>query len=471
MSVIAELPPTAVDFSAYFDPRGASLREVSSMAAPVVVTMASATLMGFVDSWMVSKVSKTDFAAVTPAALMAFTLIAFIDGLSTTNNTFVSQNFGRRDYRECARFTWHALYLALALGVLVQALQPLAPVFFGTHAENVRVREVGYFRIRLAGAGLFGMVVALANFYQGISRPRITMVIALAANTFNVGLNYLLIYGRLGFPRLEIRGAALGTVIASGIQVLLLLGVFLSGPFHARFGTRSARRFEFQRLRRFLRVGAPVGFHFFADVASWTVFVALLVGHFGETQLAASNAVGQLIHLSWLPTIGLNIAATQLTGQWIGRGRADIAKKRAWTALAIGASYMATMGLLLYVFWRPLLSIFRTEPEVLLWGHRIIIWAALFQVFDAIGIVCYGALKGAGDTLWPAVVVIGSAYVVFLPMGLLFSRGLGLEAPGAWMGATVHIILIAVLIFWRFHTEKWRKFQIVPAPAAVKGGA
>jgi len=465
---VLDQPDLAFPPVEHIDGPRASLREVVAMATPVVISLASTTVMGFVDALMVSKVSKTDLAAVTPAALLAFTIIAFIDGLSTTNNTFVSQHFGARRYRECARYTWHAIYLALGLGLAIQVIQPLAPRIFAwlAHGDAVQVREETYFRIRLCGAAHFGMMVALAGFNQGISRPKISMIVALIANGMNVLLNYLLIFGHLGLPRMEIAGAALATVIAGGLQVLMLLAVFLSGPMHRRFGTRSAMRPAFSKFVKLVRVGGPVGMHFMADVASWAVFVGVLVGRYcGATQLAASNAVGQFIHLSWLPTVGLNIAATQLMGQWIGRGRPDIAKRRALTALKIGMIYMTTMGLLFLVFRRPLISLFRAEADVVAWGAKIMIWAALLQVFDAIGIVLYGALKGAGDTLLPAVLVIGSAWLIFLPAGWLFAVKLGYGAPGAWAAAALHIAVIAGLLYWRFRSERWRRFRLVEAPA------
>ena len=451
----------------------ASLNEVLTMAMPVVIGLASTTVMGFVDTLMVARFGRKELAAVTPAALLAFTVSAFLDGVGTTNNTFVSQNFGARRLRECARYTWHAVYLALLMGLAVQVIQVWTPQIFALmgHEPEVRLREIAYFRIRLWGAGLFGMVVALANFNQGISRPRISMVAALVANSLNVALNYLLIFGRLGFPRMGIRGAALATVIASAFQAALLLAIFLSPAMARRFGTRRALRLQWSKFRDLLRIGGPVGLHFTADVASWAVFVNVLVGRFGETQLAASNAVGQFIHLSWLPTVGLNIAATQLMGQWIGRGRPDIARRRVMTALKIGVTYMAAMGVIFFVFRRSLVALFRNEPEVVYWGSAIMVWAALFQVSDAVGIVLYGALRGAGDTLLPALVVIGSAWLVFLPAGWLLAVEADLQAPGAWMGAAIHLTLIAVLLYWRFRSGRWRRMRLVEpaAPTAPLG--
>ena len=453
----------------HIDTPRASVREVLAMSLPVVVRMASLTMMAFVDALMVARVGKAEMAAVNPASLAFYAVFMLIDGLASTNNTFVAQAFGARQFRDCARYTWHAIYMVVALGLAVQVIQPHAAGLFGLmgHEEDVQVREMAYFQIRLLGAAFVGVAVALSSFFQGISRPRVPMVVALMANGANVGLNYLLIFGRLGLPRMGIRGAALGTVIATAFQALILLGLFLGGRVHRQYQTRRALRLELRRLGQFIRIGGPVGIHWALDVGTWAIFVNIIVGRFGTDQLTASNIASQFLRLSWLPTVGLNIAATQLVGQWIGRGRPDIAQRRAVTALKIGMAYMAVMGLVFLILRRPLISLFRTEPEVIRYGASIMIWAALFQVSDAIGIVLYGALKGAGDTLFPAVSMLGSGWLVFLPAAWLFAVVLDFQAPGAWIGAALHITVVAGLMYWRFRSGHWRRLQLIKPAAPV----
>ena len=438
------------------------------MAWPVVIRVASYTAMTFVDVVMVSRVGKAEVAAIVPAALTFFTIYVFIEGFASLNNTFVSQNFGAGRFRECARYTWQTIYVVVALSVLVQAAHLAAPGLFALmgHAPEVQARELIYFQTRLYGAVFVGLMVTLSGFYQGISRPRVAMVVGVIANAANVGINYVLIFGKLGLPAMGIRGAALGTVIASLLQLAILVALFLSRTTNATFGTRSTLRPDLGRLGQCFRVGGPAGLHWMLDVGTWAIFVTVIVGRFGTDQLSASNIAGQFIRLSWLPTVGLNIAATQLMGQWIGRGRIDIAKRRAYTALKLGMGYMTSMGIVFLVFRYRLVSLFRPEPAVVAVAARIMIVAAVFQIFDAIGIVLYGALKGAGDTLAPAIMMIGSAWLVFLPSAVLLSRHLGLEAPGAWIGAAIHLALIAGLMYWRFRSERWRRIDLGP-PASL----
>jgi len=449
------------------DSRGAGVREVTTMAVPAVIRMASIAVMGFVDALMVAKVRKEDMAAVSPAGLAFFTILVLIEGLASTNNTFVSQSFGARRFRDCARFTWYALYVSLALGLLVQLIHPFAQDLFALmpHQRAVQTREVVYFRIRLYGAVSIAFVVALSSFFQGISRPRIPMIVGVAANGLNVGLNYVLIYGRLGLPRMEIGGAALGTVIATSVQAFVLFLLFLGPRMHRPCLP------DFRKLAQFLRIGVPVGLHWMLDVGTWAVFVTFIVGMFGTDQLAGSNIVGQYLRLSWLPTIGLNHAATQLMGQWIGRGRPDIGRQRALTALAFGMVYMAIMGAVFLLLRRSLMLVFLADEDVVRCGATIMLWAVLFQVFDAIGIVLYGALKGAGDTLVPAVMMVASGWLVFIPSAFLFSKVLGYEAPGAWVGAALHIAVVAGLMYWRFRSGRWQRIQLIQPAVARETAA
>jgi len=133
---------------------------------------------------------------------------------------------------------------------------------------------------------------------------------------------------------------------------------------------------------------------------------------------------------------------------------------------------MFMMGVLFLVFRRQFISFFRTDPEVVAIGSRILIVAAIFQIFDAIAIVTRGALKGAGDTRWVAVFTVGYAWLIFLPASYLMAFKVGLGAVGAWIGAAVYILCLAVTLLWRYHSERWRTIdifgegEVAPTPQA-----
>ena len=210
-----------------------------------------------------------------------------------------------------------------------------------------------------------------------------------------------------------------------------------------------------------LRIGWPNGVAFLLDVAVWGVFTSVIVGRLGTTQLAAHNVAGNFIHIAFMPAVGLNHAVAAIVGRWIGRGDVATAKARTYTAMKLAVGYMVVVGVGLAVFGRPLIRLcFSKDLDVIRLGHRLLILAATFQAFDAINIITMGALRGAGDTRWMAVVMFLAACLVFLPLAIVLGWVAHWGAVGAWVGATVYIVGLSGVLFARFQGERWKQICI-----------
>jgi Na+-driven multidrug efflux pump len=157
-----------------------------------------------------------------------------------------------------------------------------------------------------------------------------------------------------------------------------------------------------------------------------------------------------------MPAQGLAQAATTLMGQYIGAGRPDLAKRCAYTTLKMGLYYAGGIALLCLIVPGELVRIFNTDPEVIALGRRLLLWCAFFQIFDAVQFISDGALRGAGDTRVPMMIVVGGAWLVFLPLAWLFGSGLDGGVVGAWGGATLYVVFISVLMFLRLERDRWR---------------
>ncbi|MBI3303302.1 MAG: MATE family efflux transporter, partial [Deltaproteobacteria bacterium] len=192
-------------------PSQAGLREILRLALPIIASMASSTVMSFIDTWMVALVGTAEVAAAMPASIIAYTLTALPLGIAQCVSTFTAQALGRSTPNEGAAFAWQGLYLSLAVGIACFALWPAAPGFFSMfgHEPEVVVLEVGYFRVRLWGIGPAVAIGALSGFFYGIHRPKVPLVAMIIANLVNVLLCYALIFGKLGAPTLGLTGAAL----------------------------------------------------------------------------------------------------------------------------------------------------------------------------------------------------------------------------------------------------------------------
>ena len=438
------------------------LQGVLTLSLPIIITMLSHTAMQFVDAMMLGRYGRNELAAVTPAGLAFFTMAVFLIGLVGCNNTFVAQSLGRGNLKDCSRYTVHALCFGLAAQVLILPLYLRPEMIFGLlpHEPEVQALEITYFRARSFQLAATGMIVALSTFYQATGKARIPMFTGIAANSLNILGDYLLIFGKFGLPEWGIFGAGVATTACAYVEVALLILVFLSPSMHARFGTRRWLPFELAKFKQILKIGLWTGIRFFLDLASWTIFTAAFVGKLGSNILAGNNAASQILHLSLMPAIGLNIGITAIVGRHIGKGDIPGAKRKAYLGMATACCYMTVMGALFFIFRGPLIRLFSQEPEVIASGGIILMYVALFQFADAFGILSSGALRGAGDTKFPAILQLLLAWFFFLPTAMVLSRKDVLAVHGAWLSVTAYVWILGIALFLRFRSERWRKINI-----------
>lgn len=471
--LVAEEPSRTLDYATV--PVGPKLEDLEpdaddndlqlllKISGPIIVATASQTVMRFVDFAMVSRLGTDAQAAVGPAGVTLFVLIGFWIGLMSCVNTFASQGLGKNELDESGAYVWQALYVALFAGAIALPLWPLVPRLFEwfAHGPQVVPLETIYMQIGLPSVGFFAAEVALSSFFNGVHRPGVTMISALVANLFNVAADYVLIYGKLGFPTMGVAGASLATTISMGLRVVWLFAVLMRPYYADRFGTRRMWRWDRGRTLSLLRIGLPAGVQFTMDILAWSVFLMWLVGKFGPKHLAASNIVWQFLHVSFMPALGIGIGLTAVVGKAIGQRRLDRAWRRTRIAMGLCGTYMASCGLLFFLLRVPLIRLFNNDPEVVRLGSNLLICGAVFQLFDAMCLVYSSSLKGAGDTVWPAVALVLTCWIVLIAGGYTISRAAPeWGALGPWIAATAYVILLGLILAGRWRRGKWRKIDI-----------
>ena len=180
---------------------------------------------------------------------------------------------------------------------------------------------------------------AVAAFFTGRGKPWPVMWVHLLATVVNIVLNYILIFGRFGFPELGISGAAISSVASGVVSFLVFAVLILRRKNNGSFATRSGWRPNVELLRRILRYGLPNGIHFFIDIFGFTVII-LLIGRIGMVELAATNIAFNINSLAFMPMIGLGMAISILVGQYVGEQRVDLATRSAYSGAAICFLFM-----------------------------------------------------------------------------------------------------------------------------------
>ncbi|MHC4475485.1 MAG: MATE family efflux transporter [Planctomycetota bacterium] len=445
------------------EPDETSLSYMLKLAAPMVVTNISYTVMQFVDRFMVSRLGTEALAAILPAGFVSFLPASFAIGVMTSVNTFVSQSLGRGNTEDCSRYCWQAIYMGLAYLVVVVAIMwPAAPWIFQTlgHEPAVVRMEVIYFRIMLYVQLVGVFIWASSQFFMGIHRPIITMYAALCAQVINITANYVLIFGKFGFPRMGIAGAGWGTFIGIVVGAAIRMAAFLGPSVNDTYRCRHTMNIDLAKVRDLLKIGLPAGLDLMLKVAAWAVILFTLVGRFGKEALAATSAVFSCIHVSVMPIVGMATALTAAVGKAIGRDRKDIVTKQTAACLKIGLVYMGFVGLCFFLFRNGIMRFWSSDDKVIGAGVNILILAAVFQVFDAAALVYGGALRGAGDTMWLAVVSSFRAVVLALGGVLLVWFVPAWGPVGPWAAATFSIVAVGIANWWRFRTNRWMQIDL-----------
>ena len=460
MSVSETSKQTVRDPEPVIHPSSGSINRVWLLAYPIILANMSETLLGVVDTYMVGQLGVAEIGAVGLGSMLAWLFYLPVLGLAMGLNTFVAQSYGAGNRTDCGYMTWQGLYMALASGALILLVIPFVPTLFDLAGPSAEVRGLGitYLQWRLIDGPAFMIAMTAASFFRGIGDTKTPMKIGITINIINVVLNYGLIYGNFGLPRLEVQGSAVGSALAGILGGGIYMALFLSKRLRP-YANRTVVKPRWLDFVRLFRVGAPIGLQRFLDIGSFVIFAAI-IGRLGNAQLAANQIAIQLMSISYMIGLGIGMAASTLVGQYIGARRLELAERSAYSALKLAMGIMVFVGLVFLLFPEPLVALFNDDPAVIRFGRQGLLYAALFQAFDALAVIFIGALRGAGDTRWSAVAAFIGAWIIFLPMTYLLAFTLDLDFWGAWLSATIYICLLGIACVYRFRQGAWKKMVI-----------
>jgi MATE family multidrug resistance protein len=347
------------------------------------------------------------------------------------------------------------------------------PLFdFAGHPPAVRDLECSYFRILVLGGGFAVLSSAVSAFFTGLGRTRTVMWVNVSATALNCLLDYGLIFGNFGLPKLGIVGAAYATVISSGLGSLTFVALFLFGPQSREYNVWRARRYDRELFVRLLRFGTPSGLHFMLDIMAWSLFI-LLVGRLGIVALGATNLAFQVNSIVFLPMIGFSIATATLVGQRLGEERPDLAARTTWSSFHITFAYMSSIAVFYVLTPTVFLLPFGAKADptqfAALRDATVILlrFVAIYSLFDSANLIFSAALKGAGDTLYVMLMSSGlSLGLMVVPTWLICHDGTG-SIWAAWTCLTVFIVVLAFFFVWRLLGGKWRTMRVTETPAAA----
>ncbi len=453
-----ESAPAAIpEHQGEFGPDAGRFPELLRLSLPLVVTFVSHVAMGMVDTLVMGKVGTAEQGGVGMGAAFFWSISSFASGLLSAVTTFVAQAHGARDHEDVRTSVETGMWLVWPLSALTMGVVPLLPALLA----GLRVHEAiaphtqAYLTWMLLASPVFLMNFTIIGFFRGIADTLTPMLVTLGVNVVNIVLDFSLVLGWWGLPRMGVHGVALATVISMALSAGLLLLLYASQKHHALFGTRRFPRTSLAQVRRFLRVGVPIGISWLLENMAFTV-MSVYIGRFEPALSAANTIVFQLCHVSFMPAVAISIAACALVGRYIGAARPDLARASAHRTLGLSVAYMGLLGVAFLLFPHQLLSGFSSDDAVIRNAALPLRMAAFFQVFDALGVATDGIFRGAGITLMPMVVRLAVMWGVFVP-GIFLFHGFVFTSPlhAGWAAGTLAIMLMGSVLLGIYALHPW----------------
>lgn len=440
------------------------LATIPSLAGPLILAQMGWMMLGLVDTFMVGHLGPRPLAAVALGDLWIVGTLLVAMGVMLGLDPIVSQAHGAGDGRRAAHALQRGVVLALLLSV------PLAVLWLATGAalrlagqDPALAAEADRFvGVQVFSIAPFLVFVALRQYLQGRTIMMPTLIVIVAGNVVNFVLDWLLIFGRLGFPELGVRGSGIATGVTRVVMLALLLALVRWYRLHEGAWVPWTREiFDLRRLREILGHGIPTGIQLGLEIWAFAT-TSLFAGWLGAEALAAHTIVLKLASFSYMVPLGISIAAATRVGNLIGaRDRAG-ARCAAWVAIGLGGGVMTVFALLLVTLRTVLPALFLApgQEAVVALAATIMPIAALFQFFDGTQAVGCGVLRGLGNTRPAALFNLVGFYALALPLalGLGFERpwgpfrGAGWGLPGLWTGLAAGLFAVAallVLFLWR----------------------
>ena len=435
--------------------------EIIHLAAPVIVGMISHTVLNLVDTAMVGRLGDTAIAAVGLGSFFSFVLVMVFGSLGIGTQAITSRRLGEKRIDEFGRIIHNAFLLAFAIGMVVSlAGYPASHWIFSRLSGEPSIIRVGtpYLQIRMLGVFAMVVIFTMRGFVYGIARPRIDMVVSVMINMLNIVLNYILIFGHWGFPRLEVRGAAIASVVSTVIG-LFVYAVFVERGI-LRNLPRRPRRGEISGglMAQIIRISAPRAFQS-VSIVGFVIFLSL-IGRIGVRELAISTIIHKAFNLSFMLGLGVGTASATLVGRSLGERNERRAVRYGWHSVGIGSIMMGVIGMLFMFFPREIMGLFSTQPGTIERGVLPFRLLGAFQLLDGVGIVLSRTLQGVGSTLYVMVSEMICIWCILIPYTYFAIEVLNGGIVSAWWGLFIYIAAFSAAMTWKFREGGWMHVRI-----------
>ena len=432
------------------------------LAAPVMLGMLGHTFVSFVDNIMVGQMGTAELAAVSLGNSFMFIAMSIGIGFSTAITPLVAEADSANDFGKGKSAFKHGLFLCTVLGILLFLLVFFAKPLMYLMKQPIEVVELAIPYLDLVAFSLIPLIIfqGFKQFSDGLSLTKYPMYATILANLINVGLNYLLIFGKFGFPEMGIIGAAYGTLVSRIIMVIYLWWL-LKGRAKSKDYVTNIKFFVLDKLmlKKIIGLGTPSAMQMFFEVAIFTAAI-WLSGLLGKNPQAANQVALNLSSMTFMVAMGLSVASMIRVGNQKGLHQYLELRRIAVSLFLMGFIFAVIFASLFLIFnqFLPRLYVdfddavnFKDNMEVVTIASQLLIAAAVFQISDSLQVVVLGALRGLQDVKIPTIITFISYWLIGFPISWYFGKEDAYGSFGIWLGLLAGLTSAAILLFIRFN--------------------
>ncbi len=430
-------------------------KEIVRLAIPIVIAQFAQSANGFVDTVMAGQVSPRDLAAVAVGSSIWVPLFLFFVGIMQGLTPFVSQYHGANRNHHIGPLIQQGLWLALPLGCLgFVLLRSVAPLLDLMEVEESIAPLITDYLIGLSwGFPAITLFLAFRSLTEGTSRTRPVMIVSLIGLMVNIPVNYILIYGKLGFPAM----GGVGCGWATSVVMWLMLGLIV---LYNIFLERLAPSGVFKRLAppnanqlfAIMKVGLPIGLSIFIEVSLFCV-IALFIAGIGPNVVAGHQIALNATSMMFMIPLSLSLALTVRVGRNLGQNNVAGVKRSTAIGLIIIVVLASAASMTMILANSAIASIYTDDPELIKMASALLLFAAAFQISDGLQVGASGVLRGMKDTSIPMLITVLAYWCLGLPIGYTLGLtdwlGAPMGAQGFWIGLIAGLSFAALFLCWR----------------------
>jgi MATE family multidrug resistance protein len=423
-------------------------RPILRLAVPLVIGQLSQMLMGVVDTMMVADVGIVELAALTFANVIFHVPFVFGIGLLTCISVRTSNARGAGNPQAARATCRHGVYLALVVSTVLFLLSLILAenLAIFKQPEDVTERTPAFFRIVMASMIPALVSIALKNHSDALNRPWPAFWIFMGGVGLNVVLNWLLIFGNLGFPELGLEGAAWGTFIARcAIVIAMLIWMTRAPLLRDWIPQRWFVAPMMAEMKKLLSLGWPASLQMLCEVGAFSA-AALLVGGFGTIALASHQIALTCAATAFMVPLGLSMALTVHMGEAYGSGQFHRLRPIALSGWSLATGFALFTAVLFILFGRNFAALFVEDPRVVATAGSLLVIVGVFQIVDGLQVAAASMLRGLHDVRLPALMGFFAYWIVGIPCGAYLAYGPIPGPQGVWWGLAIGLAVASLTL-------------------------